>query len=448
MKAVAEDVSGVSKRPRRNAASSKRKNSVEGDDSTQTQEKKKAKVASKGTNTKAKAKAASKDTGTTTKAASKEKSTPIASLKETSAPKSASKETSAPKAASKKTRSIAKAASNETSTTAKEAARETSALNAALKETRSIAKAATTETSTTAKAASKKMSAVLEDVDIDDINPAVLINGVDDFNKLQQMSELEREIVLADRFQKLKEHQDMLLAFKAARSIRSIELPMLTFTPPETETSVDDEASFLPVTQDMIENDDAASTMQRIHELQSVGSSNKSAGSGNSIQFGLDEEDEQFVKDNEEVFQAMELSAVEAGDITTTAGGDDRAATVTVGTVPDAAFDNGACIICKQPTSADYNCQRCRRRLHHFCAVDEGFEGHGAKYLCNIGCTGIELPNDLLVENAVAPDSGNDNSAVISNSNNVGKLYSYLSYIDYVIVCCFPNLLYFSFFFR
>ncbi|MFN9979340.1 MAG: hypothetical protein ACK53Y_05480, partial [bacterium] len=40
------------------------------------------------------------------------------------------------------------------------------------------------------------------------------------------------------------------------------------------------------------------------------------------------------------------------------------------------------CCVCGDPVSPDRRCRFCDARLHHFCAVDEGLEGHGAFYLC------------------------------------------------------------------
>jgi hypothetical protein len=46
------------------------------------------------------------------------------------------------------------------------------------------------------------------------------------------------------------------------------------------------------------------------------------------------------------------------------------------------------CVICNLATSNDYRCRVCGQRVHHFCAVPEGKEGHGNQYLCSILCIG------------------------------------------------------------
>lgn len=44
------------------------------------------------------------------------------------------------------------------------------------------------------------------------------------------------------------------------------------------------------------------------------------------------------------------------------------------------------CIVCNRPVSIDCRCRICNGRLHCFCAVPEGKEGHGGFYLCSADC--------------------------------------------------------------
>ncbi len=50
------------------------------------------------------------------------------------------------------------------------------------------------------------------------------------------------------------------------------------------------------------------------------------------------------------------------------------------------------CVVCGDNVSPDCRCRICDRRLHVFCAVPEGLEGHGAKYLCSADCCGTVAP--------------------------------------------------------
>lgn len=44
------------------------------------------------------------------------------------------------------------------------------------------------------------------------------------------------------------------------------------------------------------------------------------------------------------------------------------------------------CIVCGNNVTADCRCRCCDGRLHAFCGVPEGLEGHGPKYLCSVDC--------------------------------------------------------------
>lgn len=62
------------------------------------------------------------------------------------------------------------------------------------------------------------------------------------------------------------------------------------------------------------------------------------------------------------------------------------------------------CVVCSRPVSADCRCRICNRRLHCFCAVPEGLEGHGCIYLCSVDCqrssvvrSPTRIPNNLVV---------------------------------------------------
>ncbi len=46
----------------------------------------------------------------------------------------------------------------------------------------------------------------------------------------------------------------------------------------------------------------------------------------------------------------------------------------------------GCCVVCNRAVSGDCRCRVCDGRLHCFCAVQEGHEGHGAVYLCVLDC--------------------------------------------------------------
>ena len=48
------------------------------------------------------------------------------------------------------------------------------------------------------------------------------------------------------------------------------------------------------------------------------------------------------------------------------------------------------CIVCNRPVSIDCHCRICNGRLHCFCAVPEGLEGHGGIYLCSADCRGSQ----------------------------------------------------------
>jgi len=65
-------------------------------------------------------------------------------------------------------------------------------------------------------------------------------------------------------------------------------------------------------------------------------------------------------------------------------------------TMPDADDIGTNCVVCNQFVSGDCRCRSCNRRLHCFCAVDEGFEGHGAHYLCSVLCRPFS-PNRTLI---------------------------------------------------
>jgi hypothetical protein len=53
------------------------------------------------------------------------------------------------------------------------------------------------------------------------------------------------------------------------------------------------------------------------------------------------------------------------------------------------------CVICKSQVSNDCRCRQCDGRLHCFCAVDEGLEGHGQIYLCTQCHKGDKIPNTV-----------------------------------------------------
>jgi hypothetical protein len=87
------------------------------------------------------------------------------------------------------------------------------------------------------------------------------------------------------------------------------------------------------------------------------------------------------------------------------------------------------CVICNEVTSNDYRCRRCGHRVHHFCAVPEGKEGHGNHYLCSMFCLGepvtrSESENDVEGSDyGVAVGSVEGSKTEELDSNNFGKYY-------------------------
>jgi hypothetical protein len=90
----------------------------------------------------------------------------------------------------------------------------------------------------------------------------------------------------------------------------------------------------------------------------------------------------------------------------------------------DSTSNLSPCVVCGNNVTADCRCRLCDGRLHSFCGVAEGLEGHGPKYLCSADCCGISAPllpawDDATTfallsenENSLLPDASDAMSAV------------------------------------
>jgi hypothetical protein len=75
------------------------------------------------------------------------------------------------------------------------------------------------------------------------------------------------------------------------------------------------------------------------------------------------------------------------------------------------------CIVCGNNVSRDCRCRLCDVRLHVFCAVPEGLEGHGAKYLCSVDCHGSVALGGVAESTDVQDVGEDEDSLAITNVN-------------------------------
>jgi hypothetical protein len=296
--------------------------------------------------------------------------------------------------------------------------------------------------------------------DMDNIDPSLLFYDEEDYNKLQAMKEVDRELILARRFEQFKMIRDMNAALKAAEDKekeQSAEMkekasatcvneeeqkeqsptnqmaeeeqsPMIEMT--EEALAMHDEAAsavrqlrenddsteqspMIEMTEEELAmHDEAASAAQKLRENDDstdFGGTTASVKETEVIDFSINEEiyndpfSESYIENGLEVLAHASASGNQSG--------------------------LAPCVICNEVTSNDYRCRRCGHRVHHFCAVPEGKEGHGNHYLCSMFCLGepvtrSESENDVEGSDyGVAVGSVEGSKTEELDSNNFGKYY-------------------------
>ena len=263
--------------------------------------------------------------------------------------------------------------------------------------------------------------------DMDNIDPSLLFYDEEDYNKLQAMKEVDRELILSRRFEQLKMIRDMNAALKAAedkekeQSAEMKEKASATCVneeeqkekSPTNQMAEEEQSPMIEMTEEELAmHDEAASAAQKLRENDDstdFGGTTASVKETEVIDFSINEEiyndpfSESYIENGLEVLAHASASGNQSG--------------------------LAPCVICNEVTSNDYRCRRCGHRVHHFCAVPEGKEGHGNHYLCSMFCLGepvtrSESENDVEGSDyGVAVGSVEGSKTEELDSNNFGKYY-------------------------